>query len=75
MINVLSNNRCIRHLVFPALLQSISMSVIDYMCIKSIAEYSQSIILRLLLKLFEVPFYGRIHNFTGHVMYVTLKIA
>ena len=47
-INVLSNYRCIRYLVFPALFPSISMVFIDYMCITSVTEYSKSI--RLLIK-------------------------
>ena len=47
-INVLSNYRCIRYLVFPALFSSISMVFIDYMCITSVTEYSKSI--RMLLK-------------------------
>ena len=47
-INVLSNYRCIRYLVFPALFPSISMVFIDYTCITSVTEYSKSI--RLLLK-------------------------
>ena len=47
-LNVLSNYRCIRYLVFPALFPSISMIFIDYMCITSVTEYSKSI--RLLLK-------------------------
>ena len=47
-INVFSNYRCIRYLVFPALFPSISMVFIDYTCITSVTEYSNSI--RLLLK-------------------------
>ena len=47
-INVLSNYHCIRYLVFPALFPSISKVFIDYTCITSVTEYSQSI--RLLLK-------------------------
>ena len=47
-INVLSNYRCIRYLVFPALFPSICMVFIDYRCITSVTEYSESI--RLLLK-------------------------
>ena len=47
-INVLSDYRCIRDLVFPALFPSISMVFIDYMCITSVTKYSKSI--RLLLK-------------------------
>ena len=47
-INVLSNYRCIRYLVIPALFSSISMVFIDYTCIISVTEYSKSI--RLLLK-------------------------
>ena len=47
-INVLSNYRCIRYLVFPAVYPSISMVFIDYMCITSVTEYSKSI--RLLFK-------------------------
>ena len=46
-INILSYNRCIRYLVFPALFPSISMGFIDYTCITSVTEYSKSI--RLLL--------------------------
>ena len=47
-INILSNYRYIRYLVFPALFQSIGMVFIEYTCITSITEYSKSI--RLLLK-------------------------
>ena len=47
-INVLSNYRCIRYLVFPLLFPSISIVFTDYTCITSVTEYSQSI--RLLLK-------------------------
>ena len=47
-INVLSNYRCIRYLVFPALFPSTSIVFIDYMCITSATEYSKSI--RLLLE-------------------------
>ena len=47
-INALSNDRCIRYLVFPALFPSICMVFIDYTCITSVTEYSKSI--RLLLK-------------------------
>ena len=47
-INVLSNYRCIRYLVFPALFSSTCMVFIDYRCITSVTEYSKSI--RLLLK-------------------------
>ena len=50
-INDLSNYRCIRYLVFPALFLSISMVFIDYTCITSVTEYSKSI--RLLLKRFK----------------------
>ena len=48
LINVLSNYRCIRYLVFPALFMSINMVFIDFTCITSVTEYSESI--RLLLK-------------------------
>ena len=47
-INVLKYYRCIRYLAFPALFPSISMVIIDYMCITSVTKYSKSI--RLLLK-------------------------
>ena len=47
-INVLSNYRCIRYLVIPALFPSISMVFINYMCITSVTEYCKSV--RLLLK-------------------------
>ena len=47
-INVLSNYRCIRYLVFPALFWSISMVFIDNTCIISVTEYSY--LVRLLLK-------------------------
>ena len=47
-INVFSNYRCIRYLVFPALFTSISMVLSDYTCITSVTECSNSI--RLLLK-------------------------
>ena len=62
-INILSNYRCIRYLVFPALFLSISMVVIDYMCITSVTEYSKSV--RLVLKKFKVPYYGHLHYFSG----------
>ena len=39
------------------------MVFIDYMCIISITEYSKS--MRLLLKLFKVLYYGRLHFFSG----------
>ena len=47
-INVLSNYRCIRYLVIPALFPCINMVFIDYTYITSVTEYSKSI--RLLLK-------------------------
>ena len=47
-INVFSDYRCIRYLVFSALFRSISMVFIDYTCNTSVTEYSTSI--RLLLK-------------------------
>ena len=47
-INVLSNYRCIRYLVFPSLFPSISMVFVDYTCITSVTGYGKSI--RLLLK-------------------------
>ena len=72
-INILSYYRCIRHLVFPALFLSISRVVIDYRYIISVTEYSKSV--RLLLKLFKVPYYGALHFFQAHVTYVTLIIA
>ena len=62
-IKVFSNYRCIRYLVFSALFPSISMVFIDYTCITSVTEYSNSI--RLLLKLFKVLYYGRLHFFSG----------
>ena len=46
-IKVLSYYRCIRYLVFPALVSSISMVFIDCTCITSVTEYSKSV--RLLL--------------------------
>ena len=49
------------------------MVFIDYTCITSVTEYSESI--RLLLKLFKVLYYGRLHYFQAHVTYVTLKMA
>ena len=72
-INVLSNYRCIRYLVVPALFPSISMVFIDYTCITSVTEYSKSV--RLLLIVFKVLYHGRLHVFQVHVMYVTFKIA
>ena len=72
-INVLSNYRCIRYLLFPALFPSIIMVFIDYTCITSVTEYSKSI--RLLLKSFKVLYYGCLHYFQAHVTYFTLKIA
>ena len=62
-INVLSNYRCIRYLLFPAVYPSISMVFIDYTGLTSVTEYSKSI--RLLLKLFKVLYYGRLHFFSG----------
>ena len=62
-INVLSNYRCIRYLVFPALFPSIIMVFIDYTCITSVTEYSKSI--GLLLIYFKVFYYGRLHYFSG----------
>ena len=47
-INVLSNYRCIRYLVFPALFPSIIMVFIDYTSITIVTKYSKSI--RQLLK-------------------------
>ena len=73
LIIVLSNYRCIRYLVFPALFASISMVFIDYTCNTSVTEYSKSI--RLLLNRFKVLYYGLLHYFQVHVMYVTFKIA
>ena len=72
-INVLSNNRCIRYLVFHALFPSISMVFIDYTCITSVTEYSKSI--RLLLN--DLKFFIMVAYtiFQVHVMYVTFKIA
>ena len=72
-IYVLSNYRCIRYLVFPALFPSISMVFVDYTCITSVAEYSKSI--RLLL--IDLKFYIMVSYtiFQVHVMYVTFKIA
>ena len=72
-INVLSNYRCIRYLVFPALFPSISMVFIDYTCITSVTEYSKSI--RLLLN--DLKFFIMVPYtiFQVHVMYVTFKIA
>ena len=49
------------------------MVFIDCTCITSVTEYSESI--RLLLKLYKVLYYGRLHCFQAHVMYVTFKIA
>ena len=62
-MKVLSNYRCIRYLVFPALFPSISMVFIDYTHISSVTEYSKSI--RLLLKLYKGLYYGRLHYFSG----------
>ena len=73
-INFLSNYRCIRYLVFPALFSSIGMVFIAYTCITSVTEYSKSI--RLLLKLFKVFFIMVAYTiFQVHYMYVTFKIA
>ena len=55
-INILSYNSCIRYLVFHILCQSISMAFIDYTCISSVCECSNSI--KLLLESIEVPYYG-----------------
>ena len=68
-INVFSNYRCIRYLVFPALFPNISMVFIDYTCITSVTEYRYSI---RLLKFFIMEAYT---IFQVHVMYVTFKIA
>ena len=73
-INVLSNYRCIRYLVFTALFPSISMVFIDYTCITSVTEYSKSIRLQLVndLKFFIMV----VHTvFQVQVMYVTFKIT
>ena len=72
-INVLSNYRCIRYLVFPALFPTISMVFIDYTCITSVTEYSKSI--RLLLN--DLKFFIMVAYtiFQVHVMSVTFKIA
>ena len=72
-INVLSYNRCIRYLVFPAIFPSISMVFIDYTCMTSVTEYSKSI--RLLLS--DIKFFIMVAYiiFQVHVMYVTFKIA
>ena len=72
-INVLSYNRCIRYLVFPAIFPSISMVFIDYTCMTSVTEYSKSI--RLLLS--DLKFFIMVAYiiFQVHVMYVTFKIA
>ena len=74
-INVLSNYRCIRYLVFPALFQSISMVFIDYSCITSVTEYSKSI--RLLLKGYIYSYHGRLHYFSGpcYVCYLQNSIT
>ena len=72
-INVFSNYRCMRYLVFPALFPSISMVFIDYTCITSVTEYSNAIRLLLYdLKFFIMVVYT---IFQVHVMYVTFKIA
>ena len=70
-INVLSNFRCIRYLVFPASFLSISMVFIDYTCITSVTECSKSI--RLFLN--DLKFFNMIAYiiFQVHVMYVTFK--
>ena len=72
-ITVLSNYRCIRYLVFPALFMSISMVFIDFTSITSVTEYSKSI--RLLL--YDLKFFVMVAYtiFQAHVMYVTFKIA
>ena len=44
---------------------SISMAAIEYTCITSVSEYSNTI--RLLFK--EVPYYGALHYFTAHITY------
>ena len=73
-INDLSNYRCIRYLVFPALFPSISMVFIDYTCITSVTEYSKSItIATKIIKSFFIMVAYTI--FQVHVMYVTFKIA
>ena len=54
-INVFSNYRCIRYLVFPALFPSISMVFIDYTCTTSVTEYSKS----------KVLYYGPLRYFSG----------
>ena len=42
------------------------MAGFDYVCIESVSEYSKCI--RLLLKLIEFPYYGRLH-YCDHVIY------
>ena len=72
-INVLSNYRCIRYLVFPALFPSISMVFIDYTCITSVTEYSKSKCCCLNdLKFFSMVVYTVLQV---QVMYDTFKIA
>ena len=73
-ISVLSNYRCIRYLVFPALFPSISMVFIDYTCITYVTEYSISI---RLLDLNDLQFFIMVAYtfFQVLVMYVTFKIA
>ena len=53
-------------MLFP----SISMVVIDDICITSVRQYSKSI--KLLFKWIQVPYYGALHYFTAQVTYVTL---
>ena len=62
-INVLSNYRSIRSLVFHALFPSISMVFIDNTSFTSVTEYRKSI--RLLLKRFKVLYNGHLHYFSG----------
>ena len=72
-INVWSNYRCIRYLVFPALFPSISMVFIDYTCI----NLSQNIVYLLGCYLNDLKFFIMVAYpiFQVHVMYVTFKIA
>ena len=72
-INVLSNYRCIRYFVFPALFPSMSIVFIDYTCITSVTEYSKSV--GLLLNELKFLIMVAYTIFIGHFTYVTLIIA
>ena len=66
-INVLSNYRCIRYLVFPALFPSICMVCIDYRCIREqyIQPYYYIYKFTLLMKNTGLPTMKRLGKFVS----------